>query len=178
MNELIPIERIENRIHLIRGQKVMLSRDLAELYEVKTFILNQAVRRNIDRFPPDFMFKLSWTEVKALRSQFVILDERSGRGQHAKYPPLAFTEQGIAMLSGILHSPRAVKVNIAIMRAFVRLRQVLAANRDLAYLFKELKYKVDQHDTEIGLIIRTIEKMIAYENKPKTKIGFHNKKEE
>lgn len=172
MNDLVPLERIENRIYLIRGQKVMLSRDLAELYEVKTFVLNQAVRRNIDRFPPDFMFKLSWTEVKVLRSQFVILDERPSRGQHAKYPPLAFTEQGIAMLSGILHSPRAVQVNIAIMRAFVRLRKVLAANKDLIYLFKGLKHKVDRHDVEIGLIIKAIEKMIAFDNKPKRRIGF------
>ena len=150
----------------------MLSRDLAELYGVKTFVLNQAVKRNIDRFPCDFMFILTSEEARSLRSQFVILEGTRGRGRYPKYPPLAFTEQGVAMLSGILHSPRAVQVNISIMRAFVRLRQVLSANKDLNYLFKELKHKVDRHDTEIGLIIRAIEKMIAIENKPKHKIGF------
>ena len=152
----------------------MIDRDLAELYGVETRVLKQAVRRNRKRFPPDFMFEMKKDELSKWRSQFVMSNsDKMG----LRWEPYAFTEQGIAMLSGILNSPRAVEVNIAIMRAFVRLRKVLAANKDLTYLFKELKHKVDQQDVEIGLIIRTIEKMIAVEQKPKTKIGFNVKKE-
>ncbi|MFA6169898.1 MAG: ORF6N domain-containing protein [Candidatus Margulisiibacteriota bacterium] len=174
MNDLIPIERIENRIHLIRGQKVMLDRDLAELYGVKTFVLNQAVNRNRERFPDDFMFSLTRQEISNI-SQIVICSHKGqvDKIKHAKNVNV-FTEQGLAMLSGVLHSPRAVQVNIAIMRAFVRLRQVLATNKDLTYLFRELKGKVDRHDKEIGLIIRAIEKMVSTESKPKPKIGFRS----
>jgi len=173
MKDMIPIGSIENKIHLIREQKVMLDRDLAELYGVPTKVLNQAVRRNQERFPGDFMFQLTWAEAEHLRSQIVTLENiASKRGRHIKYLPFAFTEQGVSMLSSVLNSSRAIEINILIMRAFVRLRQVLAANRDLTYLFKELKHKVDQHDTEIGLIIRAIEKMISYKSKPKAKIGF------
>ena len=171
MKELIPIERIESRIYLIRGQKVMIDRDLAELYGVETRVLKQAVKRNNDRFPADFMFELSRDELKKWRSQFVMSNSAK---MGLRRRPYAFTEQGVAMLSGILNSPRAVEVNIMIMRAFVKLRKVLAANKDLSYLFKELKQKVNQHDAEIGLIIRTIEKMISSEPKSKRKIGFSN----
>ncbi len=167
MKDLIPIGSIENKIHLIRGQKVMLDRDLAELYGVPTKVMNQAVRRNPERFPGDFMFQLTWAEAEHLRSQ-IVTSSHGGR----RYLPFAFTEQGVSMLSSVLNSSRAIEINILIMRAFVRLRQVLAANRDLAYLFKELKHKVDQHDTEIGLIIRAIEKMTSFEKKSKGKIGF------
>ena len=148
MNELIPLERIESKIYLIRGQKVMLDRDIAELYGVKTFVLNQAVKRNIERFPEDFMFSLTRQEILNI-SQFVICSEK-GAAENIKQAKNvnAFTEQGLAMLSGVLHSPRAVQVNIAIMRAFVKLRQVLSANKDLSYLFRELKGKVDRHDAE------------------------------
>jgi hypothetical protein len=178
MKDLIPIGSIENKIHLVRGQKVMLDRDLAELYGVPTKVLNQAVRRNQERFPGDFMFQLTWAEAEHLRSQIVTLENvASKRGRHIKYLPFAFTEQGVSMLSSVLNSSRAIEINILIMRAFVRLRQVLAANRDLTYLFKGLKHKVDQHDTEIGLIIRAIEKMISFEKKPKTKIGFSPNRE-
>ncbi|MDD5593161.1 MAG: ORF6N domain-containing protein [Candidatus Margulisbacteria bacterium] len=172
MNKLVPIGRIENRIYTIRGQKVMLDRDLAELYGVKTFVLNQAVKRNRERFPEDFMFSLTRQEILNI-SQIVICSPMGevDKIKHARNVNV-FTEQGLAMLSGVLHSPRAVRVNITIMRAFVRLRQILASNKDLSYLFKELKHKVDRHDTEIGLIIKTIEKMISYEGKPKPKIGF------
>ena len=175
---MVPLERIENRIYQIRGQKVMLDRDLAELYGVKTFVLNQAAKRNQERFPEDFMFSLTRQEILNI-SQIVISSEK-GASENIKFAKNvnAFTEQGLAMLSGVLHSPRAVQVNVAIMRAFVRLRKVLAANRDLAYLFKELKHKVDQHDVEIGLIIRAIEKMIAVDTKPKSKIGFVTGKED
>ena len=174
MDEILPIERIETKIYQLRGQKVMIDRDLAELYGIETRTFKQAIKRNIERFPDDFMFQLTWEEADRLRSQSVILKNSSPnkRGKHIKYLPSAFTEQGIAMLSSVLNSPRAIEINILIMRAFVKLRKVLASNKDLTYLFKELKHKVDKHDTEIGLIIRTIEKMIEVEKKPKKRIGF------
>ncbi len=126
----IPVEMIERRICLIRGCKVMLDSDLADLYDVPTKALNQAVRRNLDRFPQDFMFRLDGEEVKALnRSQIVT---GSQKHRDARYPPYAFTEQGVAMLSSVLRGKRAVTVNITIMRAFVRLREVMAAHKDLA----------------------------------------------
>lgn len=176
MNEIIPEERIESKIFSIRGQKVMLDRDLAELYGVPTRALKQAVRRNRRRFPDDFVFSMSKQEILnwlhfvtgSSRSQSVTLK----RGQNIKYPPFAFTENGVAMLSSVLHSEKAIEVNVQIMRAFTRLRQIMVRNKDLTYLFRELKKKVDQHDIEIGLIIRTIEKMIAAEQKPKGRMGF------
>jgi len=145
---LIPVERIERSILLIRGQKVMLDRDLAYLYGVTTKVLNQAVKRHKDRFPEDFMFQLTmeeakiwWTEVRgsSLRSQIVTLK----RGQHIKYRPYAFTEHGILMLSSVLNSERAVQVNIEIMRAFVRLRRLLASHADLARKLNALERKYD-----------------------------------
>lgn len=178
MQEIVPIERIENKIYVIRGQKVMLDKDLSELYGVPTKALNQAVKRNMKRFPADFMFQLTWTETERIRSQIVTLNQASQkRGNHIKHLPHAFTEQGVSMLSSVLSSPRAIEINILIMRAFVRLRKVLNTNKDLSYLFKELKHKVDGHDIEIGLIIRAIEKMITIEKKPKGKIGFITNKE-
>ncbi|MFH1577406.1 MAG: ORF6N domain-containing protein [Candidatus Margulisiibacteriota bacterium] len=173
MNKLMPIERIENKIYFIRGQKVMIDSDLAKLYGVRTKNLNKAVSRNPKRFPADFMFQLTQQEHDNMRFQNGT-SKRGGR----RYQPYAFTEQGLAMLSSVLHSEKAAEVNIQIMRTFVKLRTVLATNKDLTYLFKELKHKVDRHDTEIGLIIKAIEKMIATEAKPKTKIGFITKKED
>jgi hypothetical protein len=173
MNKLIPMEQIENKIFLIRGQKVMVDHDLADLYQVPTKRIKEQVKRNMRRFPTDFMFQLTWEELSSLRSQIAALEKAgSQRGRHSKYLPYAFTEQGVAMLSTVLNSRRAIDINIMIMRAFVRLRKVLATNKDLTYLFKELKHKVDKHDVEIGLIIKTIEKMIATESKPKPRIGF------
>ena len=126
---LIPVERIEKAIYLIRGEKVMLDRDLAHLYEVSTKVLKQAVKRNIDRFPDDFMFVLNPVEFQDWRSQFVISKaDRIG----LRYPPMAFTEHGILMLSSVLNSQRAIQVNIEIMRAFVKLRQMLASNAELS----------------------------------------------
>lgn len=168
MNENIPIERIENKIFLIRGQKVMIDRDLAELYNVKTFNLNKAVKRNISRFPLDFMFQLTKDEYKALRFQIGILE----KGKHSKFLPFGFTEQGVAMLSSILKSERAVQVNIAIMRAFVKLRQVLATHKELAYSFNELENRVGKHDVQISAIFTAIRKMMAIPKKPKRRIGF------
>jgi hypothetical protein len=125
----VPVERVENAILLIRGEKVMLDRDLAALYDIPTRVLKQAVRRHTDRFPDDFMFVLDKSEFEAWRSQFVTSkSDRKG----LRYPPMAFTEQGVAMLSGVLNSQRAVQVNIAVMRTFVRLRQMLISNAELA----------------------------------------------
>lgn len=138
---MIPAERIEKSILLIRGHKVMLDSDLTALYGVSPKVLNQAVKRNTERFPKDFMLQLTWEEADELsRSQFVILK----RGQNIKYRPYAFTEQGVAMLSSVLRSKRAVQVNIAIMRTFVRLRQLLASNAELARKLNAMERKYDR----------------------------------
>ena len=141
MKALIPVEIIEKKILLIRGEKVMLDADLAELYEVETFNLNKAVKRNIDRFPQDFMFQLTKEEADSLRFQ-IGMSKKEGRGGR-RYLPYAFTEQGVAMLSSVLNSERAVKVNVEIMRAFVRLRQMLASNAELARKLDALEMKYD-----------------------------------
>jgi hypothetical protein len=169
MNELVPIERIENRILLIRGQKVMLDRDLAELYGVETKVLNQAVMRNYDRFPQDFMFQLTVNEFSNLKSQIVT----SSWGGVRKLP-FTFTEQGIAMLSSVLRSKQAIRVNIMIMRAFVKIRSFLSTHKELAEQFRRLAGRVDRHDEAIDTIVKTIEKMLTVEEKPKRKIGFVN----
>jgi hypothetical protein len=142
------MDRIAASIFLIRGQKVMLDADLARLYEVETKVLNQAVRRNRERFPADFLFQLTDEEANLLRSQNVT-SNRGGR----RYNPFAFTEQGVAMLSSVLRSPRAVQVNIDIMRTFVRLRQVLGSNEALAQ-------KVAQHDREIGVLFKHVKTLL------------------
>ncbi|MGA9031910.1 MAG: ORF6N domain-containing protein [Sulfuricaulis sp.] len=166
---VIPLEQIEKRIILLRGQKVLLSTDLAELYGVETKVLVQAVKRNLDRFPDDFMFQLSPKELAVLRSQIVTSNEKSGRGGR-RYPPYAFTEQGVAMLSSVLHSDRAVHVNIEIMRAFVRLRQMLASNADLARKLATLEKKYDAQFRVVFDAIREL--MTPPEPKKKRPIGF------
>ena len=171
MNEFIPSERIEKAILLIRGQKVMLDYDLAELYGVETKILNQAVKRNMKRFPGDFMFQLNFQEVRGLRSQFVTLK----RGQHIKYRPYAFTEHGILMLSSVLNSERAVQVNIAIMRAFVRLRQALSTNKELANKLAELERKLQSHDEHIRSIFDAIRQLMDPPEPPRRRIGFRSR---
>lgn len=138
----VTVEVIERRIYSVRGRKVMLDSELAELSEVQTKVFNQAVKRNLMRFPDDFMFRLNKEETDALRSQFVTL-KPSGRGQHRKYLPYVFTEQGVAMLSSILNSERAIEVNIAIMRAFVKLREMLATHKELARKLEEMERKYD-----------------------------------
>ncbi|OGC21419.1 DNA-binding protein [candidate division WOR-1 bacterium RIFOXYB2_FULL_42_35] len=169
MGNLIPIERVENKIYLIRGQKVMIDRDLAELYGVETRILKQAVKRNIERFPDDFMFELNEEEYLDWRSQFVMSNsDKMG----LRWKPSAFTEQGIAMLSGILKSKRAVQVNIAIMRAFVNLRRILSSHRELGIKLAELERKYERHDVEIKGVFDAIRKLMVEEAKPKRKIGF------
>src|SRR6266513_4349765 len=150
--EIVPIERIAESIRWIRGHKVLLDSDLALLYGVATKVLNQAVKRNRERFPNDFMFQLSMPETSSLRNwSQSVTSSRKHRGQ--SYRPYAFTEQGVAMLSSVLNSERAIKVNIAIMRAFVKLRQALETNRELARKFSELEQRVGKHDEEIDAIM-------------------------
>ena len=157
MKDIVPVERIENRIFLIRGQKVMLDKDLAELYGVPTKRLNEQVKRNLRRFPEDFMFQLTWKEAQGLRSQFATLEP----GDHLKYLPYAFTEQGVAMLSSVLNSPRAIEINILIMRAFVKLRNLLATHKELAEKFEELEGRVGTHDAVITDILEAIRELMT-----------------
>ena len=154
----------------------MLSPHLAELYGVEVRALVQAVKRNKDRFPADFMFQLTWKEMEFLKSQ--IVTSRSQivilkKGKNIKYLPYAFTEQGVAMLSSVLKSQRAVRVNIAIMRAFVRLREVLSTHKELAFQFKELERKVGKHGEDIQAIFRAIQRLMTEPEKPKGRFGFY-----
>lgn len=166
----IPVETIENSILSIRGERVILDSVLAKLYGVTTARLNQQVKRNASRFPPDFMFRLSIEEATTLRlrSQFVILK----RGQHLKYLPAAFTEHGILMLSSVLNSERAVQVNIEIMRTFVRLRQMLASNAELAKKLEELEKK---YDLQFKVVFDTLRQLLAPPKSKHKQIGFHAK---
>ena len=165
----VPVEMIERRIYLIREQKVMLDSDLAELYGVTTGNLNKAVTRNLGRFPEDSMFRLSKGEYRALRFQFGSLN----RGQHSKYFPRAFTEQGVAMLSSVLRSDRAVQVNIAIMRAFVRLREIIAGHKDLARKMADLEQQQRRQGKQITEIFAYVQKLLEPPKPPNKKpIGF------
>ena len=166
----IPTEVIENKIYLIRGQKVMLDFHLAELYEVETKILKRAVKRNIDRFPEDFCFELSKEEMRNLRYHFGTSSWGGVRYQH-----FAFTEQGVAMLSSVLRSKRAVQVNITIMRTFVKLRNLLAAHEDLKKKLNELERKYQKHDEQIKLVFDAIRELMEPPKKPKSEIGFQVK---
>jgi phage regulator Rha-like protein len=160
-------EPVERNILLIRGHRVILDTDLAKLYGVPAKTINQAVRRNASRLPIDFMFQLTVEEATALRSQFVTL--KTGRGQHRKYRPYVFTEQGVAMLSSVLHSERAIQVNIAIMRAFVQLREMISSNKGLARRLNELEKK---YDSQFRVVFEAIRELMA-EPEPKVKrIGF------
>lgn len=165
---VVPVEVIERRIYLIRGQKVMLDQDLAELYGVTTGNLNLAVRRNQLRFPEDFMFQLGTEEMKSLILQSVRAKGRGGR----RTPPYAFTEQGVAMLSSVLKSQRAVLVNIVIMRAFVKLREMLATHRDILRKLEELEKKHHRHDTQIIAVFDAIRRLIETSRHPRRRIGF------
>jgi hypothetical protein len=165
---VITIERITQAIVLIRGHKVMLDTDLAQLYDVETKALNRAVRRNIARFPVDFMFQLTQEEAVRLRCQFGTLKTESGR--HRKYLPYAFTEQGVAMLSSVLRSQRAVSVNIEIMRAFVRLRQLLSSHADLA---RKLAALEKRYDAQFKVVFDAIRELTTPPDPPgKRRIGF------
>lgn len=166
MKSMIPQETIEQKIFLIRRQKVMISTHLAELYRVETRVLIQAVKRNIERFPDDFVFSLTRAEIMNL-SQFVI----SSKLKHAPNV-YTFTEQGVAMLSSVLRSKRAVQVNIAIMRAFVKLRKIISTHKELAHKLSQLERKIEKHDVEIKAIFDAIRELMKPPTKAKRKIGF------
>ncbi len=170
ITDLIPQGVIENKILLLRGKKVMLDRDIAMLYGISTGNLNKAVKRNIERFPDDFMLQLTKDEEKSLRFHFGSLK----RGQHAKYLPYAFTELGVAMFSSVLHSKKAILVNIAIMRFFVRLKEIISAHKELAYKLNELERKIEKHDEDIKSIFEAIRQLMSpTPAEPKRRIGFH-----
>lgn len=165
---LVPIDKIESKIHLLRGQRVMFDSDLAELYGVTTFNLNKTVKRNLDRFPDDFMFQLSESEFQDLRFQIGISSSHGGR----RRPPFVFSEQGVAMLSSVLRSDRAVRVNVEIMRVFVKLRKLIGTHEELARKIGELEKKVKNQDSEIKVIFATINTMLHPVPKKKPQIGF------
>jgi hypothetical protein len=174
MKELISVEILERKIYLIRGQKVMLGMHLAELYGIETRVLNQAVKRNIQRFPKDFMFQIDEQEAEQMVSQNVIPHKKFFGGSL----PYAFTEQGVAMLSSVLNSEQAIKINIAIMRAFVKIREMLSSNKELAHKLTLLENKVEKHDGEIKAIFGAIRQLMA---PPSTKMkvitGFEKAKD-
>jgi len=166
----ISIEKIENIIYLIRGEKVMLDRDLARLYDVSTAALNQAVRRNRERFPADFMFQLTAAEVARLNRSQIVIGSQKHRNPRAS--PYAFTEQGVAMLSSVLRSKRAVAVNIEIMRAFVKLRQLLASNAELARRLDELE---SNYDKQFKVVFAAIRQLMAKPIQARKEIGFRSR---
>ncbi|MBI3582476.1 MAG: ORF6N domain-containing protein [Nitrospinae bacterium] len=165
MEIIVQQEVIERKIYMIRGHKIMLSTDLAELYEVETRVLVQAVKRNIDRFPSDFMFQLNEIEFENLKSQIVT----SSWGGMRRANPYAFTEQGVAMLSSVLHSKRAIQVNIAIMKAFVKLREMLAAHKDLARKLNQMEKK---YDAKFRVVFDAIRQLMTPTESKRQKIGF------
>lgn len=179
---LVP-EKLATLVHYLRHEKVILDSDLAELYGVPTKALNQAVQRNLGRFPPDFMFQLTDVEFSNLRSQFATSKNAEDslrsqtvtlkRGQHRKYLPYAFTEQGVAMLSSVLRSERAVEVNIAIMRTFVQLRRLMDSNALLAEKIEALEEKYADHDQQFQLVFEAIKQLIASPTPPAKELGFH-----
>ncbi len=168
---LVPDEIVMNKIYLIRNQKVMLDSDLAELYQVETKVLNQQVKRNLRRFPDDFMFQLSKEEWEFIRSQFVT---GSGIKRNISALPFVFTEQGVAMLSGILHSDRAIAVNIQIMRIFTKIRQMLVDNTDLRLDIEKIKNKLDNQDKNMEVVFRYLDELLEKKENPieRNKIGY------
>jgi hypothetical protein len=168
MTDLVPIETIVSKILVLRGEKVLLDRDLAELYGVTTKALNQAVKRNRRRLPSDFMFALTKEE----RDQLVTDCDRFRKLKHSVVLPYAFTEQGVAMLSSVLHSERAIDVNVAIMRAFVQLRRMMGSHEKLARKLAELEARLSEHDEQIQAIFEAIRQLMAPPAQPPRKIGF------
>ena len=166
MTNLIPVENISSKIFMIRGLKVMIDRDLAELYGVETKQIKRAVRRNIDRFPTDFMFEMTKEELNNWRCQF---GTSNSVKMGLRYPPLAFTEQGVAMLSSVLNSKRAIQVNIQIMRTFSRLRQMFESHEDLRQKVEDMEAKYDEH---FRVVFEAIKQLLKEDEKPKKRIGF------
>jgi len=173
MKALIPVEMIGRKIYLIRGHKVMLDKDLAFLYGVKPIRLREQVKRNIKRFPEDFMFQLNDQEINSMVSQNAIPSRKHLGG----YNPYVFTEQGVAMLATVLNSERAIQVNIAIMRAFVRLREILSTHKELAHKLTELERKIERHDEEIKVIFDAIRQLMKPPETKTKKIGFRSEHE-
>ena len=169
MTDLIPVENITNIIYFIRGQKVVLDRDLAELYGVETGQLKRAVRRNIDRFPMDFMFELTKKELEDWRCQFGISNSIK---MGLRHPPMAFTEQGVAMLSSVLNSKRAITVNIAIMRVFVKMREIMATNKEFSEKLNRIEEHLAEHDKQFQVVFEAIKQLLTEEEKHQKKIGF------
>lgn len=174
--DLLIHQTIENKIYIIRGQKVMLDKDLSELYGITTKVFNQAIKRNLERFPEDFMFQLTDFEQDSLRSQ--IVTSKTGRGG-TRYLPMAFTEHGVLMLSSVLNSPRAIQVNIQIMRIFARIRQMLSDNTELRLEIEQIKKKVNNQDQNIEIVFSYLDELAekydkSTKEKPETKnkIGF------
>ena len=168
MNEVIPQEIVEHRIFLIRKQRVMIDRDLAELYGVETKYLNRQVKRNIDRFPAEFMFQLTNDE----KNELVTICHRFKTMKHSSAMPYAFTEHGVAMLASVLKSERAVKISINIIKAFVKLREILSTHKELAHKLKHLERKFEKHDEDIHVIFEAIRQLMDPPEKKKKKIGF------
>jgi len=173
---MIPDELVMNKIYMIRGQKVMLDRDLAELYGVETKVLNQAVKRNSGRFPGDFMFQLTKSEWEFLRSQIVTLE--TGRGKYPKYVPTVFTEQGVAMLSSVLKSETAIRVNIQIIRIFTRMREMIMNHKDILLQLEKIEKKLAGHDDDITLIFGYLKQLLNPPQPPRRKIGFKREDEQ
>jgi hypothetical protein len=163
-------ELLMNKIYFIRGQKVMLDKDLAELYAVETKQLKRQVNRNIDRFPSDFMFELTHEEYNSLRSQIGTFK----RGEHVKYLPYAFTEQGVAMLSSVLNSKQAIHVNIQIIRIFTRMREMLLTHKDILLKLEQMEKQVSIHSKEIQQIFTVLKQLIQKPIEPRKKIGYKN----
>lgn len=170
----IPDELVMDKIYLIRRQKVMLDFDLAKLYSTEAKRLKEAVRRNIERFPEDFMFSLTEKEWISLRTQFASL---KSRGQHPKYPPFAFTEQGVAMLSSVLNSPTAISVNIQIIRVFTKMRALLMTHKDILLQLEKIEKKMGNHEEQIALIFDYLKKLLTPIQQPRQRIGFRRKDE-
>ncbi|HEY0177657.1 MAG TPA: ORF6N domain-containing protein [Pedobacter sp.] len=175
-NKTLTDEIIMSKIYLVRGQKVMLDRDLAELYGVETRVFNQAVRRNISRFPDDFMFQLTEEELKTLMSQ-IVTSKKDGRGGVRK-PPLVFTELGVSMLSSVLNSELAIRVNIQVIRIFAKMREMWLTHKDILLKLEELENKVDGHDRDIQIIFEYLKQLLNPPQIPRRMIGFNAKDEE
>ena len=169
-SSILPAETVINKILVVRNQKVILDRDLAVLYNVETRVLKQAVRRNLKRFPGDFMFVLSKKEIEQMVSQNVIPSKSYFGGAN----PMVFTEQGVAMISSVLNSERAIEVNILIMRAFVKLREIISTHKKVEEKLKEIENRLKKYDDQIVQIIQVINQLIAFPQPQKRKIGFGN----
>ena len=174
---LVAPESVERAIIVLRGRRVILDSDLATLYGVTVSVFNQAVKRNMERFPADFAFQLTREEYESLRSQMVIL--KAGRGAHRKYLPYVFTEHGAVMAASVLNSPKAVEMSVEVVRAFMRFRQILAANRQLAARVDDLERKMNQsnaaHSKNIGTLFDAVRSLMTAPEKPKRQIGFQTK---